>query len=300
MGLSMSPPNPRFARFAWAVLSYNVAVSIWGAFVRASGSGAGCGNHWPLCNGVITPTGPTLKTLIELTHRSTSGIDLVLVGILLAWAFRAFPPQHAVRRGAVLSAIFLMSEALLGASLVLLDHVAGNTSPNRAWSLSSHLINTLTLLACLTLTAWWAQGYKSVRPRGKAAWMAAASLLAVMLAGVSGAIAALGDTLFPASSLAKSFAQDFDPASSIFIRLRILHPVIAAATGAWLLFYGLSASRMVRVRKLPLLLMLCVVAQIAAGVVNLMLLAPVWMQLVHLLLAYSLWITLVLLCASAE
>ncbi|HEV2448061.1 MAG TPA: COX15/CtaA family protein, partial [Candidatus Sulfopaludibacter sp.] len=140
----------------------------------------------------------------------------------------------------------------------------------------------------------------AVRPRGKAAWMAAASLLAVMLAGVSGAIAALGDTLFPASSLAAGIAQDLDPASSIFLRLRILHPVIAAGTGAWLLFYGLAAGRAAGLRKPALVLMLLVVGQVAAGVVNLVLLAPVWMQLLHLALAYSVWIALVMLCASAE
>lgn len=296
----MPPPNPRFARYAWAVLLYNVAVVIWGAFVRASGSGAGCGNHWPLCNGIAAPTGPTLKTIIEFTHRSTSGIDLILVAILLVWAFRAYPRGHAVRRGAVLSGVFLITEALLGAMLVLLQQVAGNTSPNRAWTNSSHLINTLTLLACLTLTAWWASGRPALRPRGRSLWMAAASLLAVMLTGVSGAIAALGDTLFPAKSLAASMAQDFDPAASIFLRLRILHPAIAAATGAWLLFYGLSASRLPKVRGLALGLMLLAVAQVAAGGINLVLLAPVWMQLLHLLLADALWIVLVLLCASVE
>src|SRR5579883_2085148 len=239
----MPPPRPWFARYAWAVLLYNVAVVIWGAFVRASGSGAGCGNHWPLCNGAITPTGPTLETIIEFTHRSTSGVDLILVAILLFWAFRAFPPRHPVRRGAILSAVFLMMEALIGAALVLTEHVASDRSPNRGWWLSMHLINTLTLLACLTLTAWWGQGNQSVRPRGKAAWMAAAALLAVMLSGVSGAIAALGDTLFPATSLAGSFAQDFNPASNIFLRLRIWHPAIAAVAGSWLLFYGATASR---------------------------------------------------------
>jgi heme A synthase len=276
-------------------LLYNVAVVIWGAFVRASGSGAGCGNHWPLCNGVITPTGPALTTVIEFTHRSTSGIDLVLVGILLVWAFRAFPAGHLVRRGAVLSTVFLMTEALLGAALVLLDHVAKNQSPNRAWSLSSHLINTLTLLACLTLTAWWAEGRETTRPRGKAGWMAAISLAAVMLSGVSGAIAALGDTLFPASSLAGSLARDFDPASSLFLRLRVFHPAIAALTGAWLLYYGFS-----RRSRLGLWVLLLVIGQITAGVVNLLLLAPVWMQLVHLLMADALWIALVLLCASPD
>lgn len=300
MNISMQSSNRWFARYAWAVLCYNVAVVIWGAFVRASGSGAGCGNHWPLCNGEVAPTSPTLNTIIEFTHRSTSGIDLVLVAVMVVWGFRAFPKSHPVRRGVTLSAIFLMMEALIGAALVLLEHVAKNTSPNRAWSLCSHLVNTLTLLACLTLTAWWAGGKPPARLRGRFGWMATASLLAVMLAGVSGAIAALGDTLFPVSSLAKGFAQDFDPSANLFVRLRVWHPVIAAATGAWLLYFGFLRSRVANSSRMALGLMLLVVAQMAAGAINLALLAPVWMQLVHLLLADAVWIVLVLLCASGD
>src|ERR1700682_2434048 len=111
-----------FARYAWAVVAYNVAVVLWGAYVRATGSGAGCGNHWPLCNGAALPVSPSLGTIIEFTHRATSGIDLALVALLVVWAFRAFARGHPVRLGATLSAIFLMSEALLGAALVLLEH----------------------------------------------------------------------------------------------------------------------------------------------------------------------------------
>ena len=305
--LAVTPPDvrslregtpPWFPRYAWAVLAYNVAVVIWGAFVRASGSGAGCGDHWPLCNGQVTPTSPTLHTIIEFTHRTTSGLDLVLVAGMLVWAFRVFPRRHPARVGAVLSSVFLITEALIGAALVLLKHVEKNASTSRAYSLSSHLINTLTLLACLTLTAWWGMGKPRVLPRGKAAWMAAASLIAVVLAGISGAIAALGDTLFPASSLATGFAQDFDPAANIFVRLRIFHPMIAAVTGGWLLFYGLWAVRADPAKRLALAVMAMAVVQVAAGAVNLLLLAPVWMQLLHLLLADILWILLVLLCAS--
>jgi heme A synthase len=272
-------------------LGYNVAVVIWGAFVRASGSGAGCGNQWPRCDAILSPT---IKTIIEFIHRSTSGVDLVLVAILLIWAFRAFPRGHAVRRGAVLSAVFLMMEALIGAALVLLEHVGSNASANRAWSLSTHLINTLTLLACLTLTAWWAGGHPPIPPRGRIAWIAGIGLFAVMLTGVTGAIAALADTLFPSTSLAGSIARDFDASANIFLRLRALHPAIAAATAAWLLFYAISSTSRAR---LPLILL--VVAQVAAGVTNLLLLAPVGMQLLHLFLADALWITLVL-CAASE
>jgi heme A synthase len=294
---SVTAGNGAFARYAWGVLGYNLAVVLWGAFVRATDSGAGCGNHWPLCQGAITPHSPTLATLIEFTHRATSGIDLVLVALLVAWAFRAFPKGHAARLGAVLSAIFLMTEALLGAALVLLEHVAKNASPNRAYSLSTHLINTLTLLACLTLTAWWGSGKPRLRMEGRAARLAGISLAAVVVLGVSGAIAALGDTLFPATSLASGLAEDFNSSSNLFVRLRWIHPVLAMVCGGWLLAFGMGALRSAQTRKAAGAMLGMLGAQIAAGAVNLLLLAPVWMQIVHLLLGDLLWISLVLLCA---
>ena len=289
--------NRSFARYAWAVLGFNVAVVLWGAFVRATGSG-GVRQHWPLAM-AISSRRPHPQNDHRFTHRVTSGIDLAMVAFLLVWAFRAFPRRHPVRLGAVLSAIFLMTEALIGAALVLLEHVARNQSTSRGYSLSLHLINTLTLLACLTLTAWWAMGKPPVRPAGRPAWMAAASLALVMLLGVSGAIAALGDTLFPARSLAEAFAQDFDPASSIFVRLRVLHPLIAALAGVWLVLYAVSiAGRRPDLRPRARVLLGLVGAQLLAGAANLLLRAPVPMQMVHLLLADALWISLVILCAG--
>jgi len=287
-----------FGIFAWFVLAYNILVVLWGAYVRATGSGAGCGDHWPLCNGQVTPHSGSVATLIEFTHRASSGIDLALVAVLILWAFRAFPKGHAARPGAVLSGVFLMTEALIGAGLVLFDQVAKNPSLTHAWSLAVHLINTLTLLACLTLTAWWGTGKPRVRLRGRARWVAAATLAAVMLLGVSGAIAALGDTLFPAPSLAAGFAQDLSPTANLFVRLRVLHPMLAAGVGTWLLFFAGSA--MERARVAAIAVMTLVVAQIAAGGLNLLLLAPVWMQLVHLLLADLLWVALVLTIAQSS
>jgi heme A synthase len=99
------------AGFAWIVLAFNVAVAIEGAFVRATGSGAGCGNHWPLCNGQVVIGTPSMATVIEFVHRSMTGIDAAMVLGLLAWTFRAFPKRHAARLGAVLSTIFMFSEA---------------------------------------------------------------------------------------------------------------------------------------------------------------------------------------------
>jgi heme A synthase len=290
-----------FTRYAWAVLAYNLGVVLWGAFVRATGSGAGCGNHWPLCNGTVAQHSPSAATIIEFTHRVTSGLDLALVALLVVWAFRRFPRQHPVRLGATLSAVFLVTEALIGAALVLLEHVARNASVSRAYSLSTHLVNTLTLLACLTLTAWWSTERPAPKgvPSPSRVWMAGVSLASVVVLAVSGAMAALGDTLFPVTSLAAGLAQDLDPAANIFLRLRLFHPVIAAAVGVWLLFYAVSsASRRPDVSGRAWTLVALLAAQIVAGVVNVLLLAPVWMQIVHLLLAGLLWITLVLLCAA--
>jgi heme A synthase len=287
-----------FVRFAWFVLAFTVGVVLWGAYVRATGAGAGCGNHWPLCNGEVLPHSGAVKTLIEFTHRGMSGIDGILILLLLVWAFRVFPPAHPARMGAALSFTFLVTEALIGAALVKLEHVAQNASVGRAWSLSGHLINTLLLLACLALTAWCAQ--RSQRRMLRGAWKMLPLVLMVILTGISGAIAALGDTLFPAASLASGFQQDFSPAANIFLRLRVFHPFLAVATAACLAFFALRmAARRPEAKPYAQSLLALVVLQVAAGAGNLVLLAPVWMQLLHLLLADMVWIALVLLAASA-
>lgn len=296
----LTTASRRFSQYAWAVLALNVAVVLWGALVRATGSGAGCGSNWPRCNGEVIPTSPTVHTLIEFTHRAMTGADVPLVALLVFWAFREFPRRHPVRAAAVLSAVFLVTEALIGAGLVLFDQVAQNASASRAWWLSGHLLNTLTLLAVLTLTAWWGAGNPAARFAGKPALLAGLSLAAVALLGISGVIAALGDTLFPSASLSAGLAQDFAPSANFWVRLRLFHPMIAAVVAVWLAYYALSAmARRPVLRPHALLLLAFVAAQIAAGAANLLLLAPVWMQILHLLLADLVWISLVIFASEA-
>jgi heme A synthase len=289
--------NARFARYAWGVLTYNIAVVLWGAVVRATGSGAGCGNHWPTCNGDVIPQAPAIQTMVEFTHRAMTGLDGPLVVLLVVWAFRAFAKGHAARLGAVVSGVFLVTEALIGAALVKLELVAGSTSPARGYWISLHLVNTLTLLASLALTAWWGGGHPKGRFAGPAAKASAISIGAVLVLAVSGAIAALGDTLFPSRTLIAGLSADLDPAANVLLKLRVLHPMIAALTAAWLVFFGVTTPRGPSTGLSRGMLTL-LGAQLAAGVANLLLLAPVWMQIVHLLLADLLWIWLVLLCAS--
>ena len=121
----------RFSRFAWGVTAYNILVILWGAWVRISGSGAGCGEHWPDCNGEVIPTAPTTRTLIEFTHRATSGLCLVLTLAMAVWAYRVFAPRHHVRRAANVTLAFVLAEAALGASAW-----APNTTRSRAPSSS--------------------------------------------------------------------------------------------------------------------------------------------------------------------
>ena len=289
----------RFAKYVWVVLAYNVAVVLWGAFVRATGSGAGCGSHWPLCNGDIVPRAPVLETVIEFTHRISSGISLLLILGLLIWAFRSFPKGHIVRFGAVLTAIFIITEALVGAGLVLFGWTAQNAS---VVPTAIHLVNTFLLLASLVLTGYWASGGDQLifHNQGLVLWALGIGLLGVLFVGVSGAITALGDTLFPASSLAEGMQQDFAAGSHFLIRLRVWHPVIAVTVGFYLIFVS-SLLAMLRanpaIRRAAISLAVLFVFQLGAGLLNLVLLAPVWMQLVHLLLADTVWITLVLLAA---
>lgn len=296
--------HSRFATFAWAVLAYNLAVVAWGAFVRATGSGAGCGSHWPLCNGEVVLRAPEMATLIELTHRVTSGIALLLVVGMLVWAWRAYPKGHPVRLGAALSMGFMLMEALLGAGLVLFELVAHNATAVRAFSMAAHLLNTFLLIGAITLTAWWASGGRPVRLRGQGAagWLLGAGLVAMLLLGVSGAVTALGDTLFAGGRVAAGVRADQVDFVHLLVQIRIFHPLIAVAVGLYLV---IAAGIVRRLRPAPAtnrlaqVLVVLFLAQLAVGLLNVRLAAPVAVQLIHLLLADAVWIALVLLAASA-
>jgi heme A synthase len=295
----------RFARYAWFVLAYNLFVILWGAFVRASGSGAGCGSHWPLCNGVPVPLAPQLETIIEFAHRMTSGLSLVLVVLLVVWGFRAFAKGHSVRKAVVAVFIFEMVEVLVGAGLVLLGLVARDESVARAIVMPIHLANTFLLLGSTALAAWWASGHAPIRLRGQGilgiGWVI--GLVGVMFIGMSGAVTALGDTLFPAGSLIEGMRQDISPTVHVLVRLRVWHPVIAVAIALYVVVYLAPALAGRRpggaTTKLSRVLIGLVAIQLAAGFVNVVLLAPIWMQIIHLALAAAVWVALVLLGAAA-
>jgi heme A synthase len=294
---------PRFAVYAWVVLAYNLVVVLWGSFVRATGSGNGCGSHWPLCNGVAVPRSPTLATIIEVTHRYSSAIAGMLILGMLFWAFRAFPRKHIVRTGALMTTFFVLTEGAIGAGLVLYEKTAQDKSTARIVYLSVHLINTFLLVACIALTAWWASGAKrpSWRTAGNVRWFLLAGMFSTLILGVSGAITALGDTLYPVSSLAEGLRQDLSSSAPFVVQFRKYHPLIAMLVGGFLAIFALYRSTLttsITTRRLAFSLSGLVVAQWVFGALDVYLLAPYWLQLLHLFLADLLWIAAILLSAD--
>jgi heme A synthase len=170
----------------------------------------------------------SVEMMIEYLHRASSGIVGALALAQLAWVLLATPRRDPARRGAIAGAFFMVTEGAVGAAIVLFERVAGDKSAAHAAWMAVHLVNTFLLIAALACTTWWLSGGAAPRlrwSRAAALWTAgAAALLAV---GVTGALAALGDTLFGAKSLAEGVAADFSPTAHFLQQLRVLHPVAA-------------------------------------------------------------------------
>lgn len=289
--LPLAWSQSRLTSAAWGILAYNILVVLWGAFVRATGSGAGCGEHWPLCNGSVMPAFPQWHTAVEFTHRATSGLALLAVVALFFAVRRSFAPSHLARRAAVYSLVFIVNETLVGAVLVLFGLTAGSRSPWRAVVLAFHLANTLLLLGSLALTAWWSAetSPKWSADRRTRTWLWIAAALSVVTSAAGG-IAALGDTLFPAVSVAAGMREEFARNAHWMVQLRVLHPLLAIVTGCYILWLATTIPS----GRTSTLIAGLVLTQFALGGLNILLLTPLWSQIAHLFLADLLWVTLVL------
>ena len=296
-------PSAALRRFAWIVLAYFIAVILWGALVRATGSGAGCGEHWPLCNGTVLQHSPRVDTMIEFTHRVTSGLSFFSAVGLLVWVYRGTRRGHLARGMAAATVGFTLVEAILGALLVKLGLTAQSTSPLRAPYLALHLTNTLLLLAALTLTAHFlgrTHGFLRSDVKLAAPLRSSLGLIVVLAVGVTGSLAALGDTLFPATSLGDALKQDISQTGGWLLRWRWTHPAVAflaCVFRIWLLVRAARRNAYWDNRGISALVLVLLAAQYVLGVLDVVLLAPVWLQVLHLLGADVLWAALVVLTA---
>lgn len=294
-----------FATFAWVTLGCNLVVILWGVFLRASHSGDGCGQHWLTCQGEIIPSAPELKTVIEYSHRVSTAIVGLVVLALVFWAFRATRKGDPARWAAVLSLVFIVVEALIGRGLVLTGNTADNWTPSRPYWTAGHLINTFLLVAFLTLTAWFAGGRRRFNFRRPAReWiLLAVGIIAILVIGVSGSMAALTNMLFPSASLTQGLAQDFDPNSNYLLRLRIFHPLLSIILAVYLVFLAGWLKRLTpndpQASRWPSILSIAVIVQVAFGAATLLTLGPIVMQIGHLFLADAIWISFVLCAAES-
>ncbi len=298
----------RLAHFAGFTTLFTVAVILWGAFVRATLSGDGCGDSWPDCGGHIGPSSSQTSTRIEWVHRLTSGLDLLLIAALFVWVRVKVPRAQnpAARRCAALSLALIVVEALLGAGLVLLRLVALNPAPARVVWVSVHLLNTFLLLGALTLTAYHlhhrARPIIDMTPRSrKTPRRYLVALAAVLVVAITGAVTALADTLFPSPGGLREIMQGSKP---WLVRLRVIHPALATAVTTYLFILmrktlreedGTSTFRAAHVGVLTL-----VVLQMTVGVLNIVTQTPVALQLTHLALADALWVALTLCAVTAS
>jgi heme A synthase len=294
----------KFAKYAWFVLAYNIVVILWGVFLRASKSGDGCGQHWLTCHGEVIPSAPELKTIIEFSHRITSGLAFVAVLILVIWSFRKFEKRDNLRRTSLVAFIFIITEALVGAGLVLTGNTAETLTAARPFWMIGHLTNTFILLAFLSLTAWFASGGKRFKLKAEPKVMALLVLAfaGIFLVGMTGSVAALSSMLFPSQSLAEGIQQDFSSTSHILQRLRVFHPITSILVGVFLVFLAGWLRKLAPdeswVSRFSGALSLLILLQIAFGAVTLLTGAPIVMQLIHLFLADAVWISFVLLTAA--
>lgn len=310
-GKNAKPASHRrlVARVARWTLAYTILVILFGAVVRITGSGAGCGQHWPSCHGEIAHLPRSWETLIELSHRVTSGGALLAVLILLVLAIRNLPGGHAARRAAYAAVAFMLVEALIGAALVLLALVGTDASTRRAVVMPAHLISTFALTASLVLTARWADPswedslQKLARGARRPTFQLGLAVFTLLLISGTGALTALGDTLYPpsASSLAGRIAEDQGVSATFLQRLRVLHPLLAVFGGGWVARAGhqlAAISGRPAARRAARSLLAFTGVQLLAGSLNVFLSAPGWLQVLHLGLSLGVWLSFVL-CAAA-
>lgn len=275
---------------AWTALLANGLVILQGAVVRATGSGAGCGSHWPSCNGEFIPLGHSLETMIEFSHRLLS-LSVLVLGAWLVWrAFLSRQEKPGLWAFALAAFGFLIMEALLGAATVLLGLTGENASFGRGIMVASHLVNSLLLVGMLALTVVYARDDApafplKVRSQPLLATVLAVGVFSMLFLMFSGGIAAMGNTMFPSASLREGIAADFDPNSHPIIRLRILHPLVALTVGFYLfasLGLGWWMKPVQQAKRLVQWLFGVYAAQVVIGTANLALLAPIVLQLLHL------------------
>lgn len=304
----MSQKNNFFSTYCFSILCFCLFIILWGAWVRISHSGDGCGQSWPSCDGqYLLEAGEKRKTWIEWIHRATSGLFGIAVLSLMIGAFFKFSLRHPVFKSSVCVLLFTVSEALIGARLVLAGLTGSNTSLARVLTMNLHLLNSLLLTGSLFI-CWRLSKCKNYSLSNALFYLKTKSfffisLIIFFIIVFFGSLSSLSASLLPSHSLLEGISSDFNPESHWMIRLRLLHPLLALIFGGgFLLYYFLKNTKSERGKGLykikslfkdrkispQEIFIFCLIFALLSGFLNLLLLSPVFLKLTHLLIVYLL------------
>ncbi len=258
-----------------------------GAFVRATGSGDGCGATWPTCKGRIIPALTDTSELIEFSHRSVSGLLLVVTLIIFSKT-RKFQKGSLVKSVTNYLTFFVIFEAIIGAIIVLFEWVGLNSSLPRIVAVPIHLVNTFGLLGCYAILYKIVEDdLKEIKSIFNRNFILISFLF--LLSGATGSITALADVLFPSASFIEGFLEDFDKTSEALTRLRILHPIISSALSVVLYVYSTRIDKKYGVNVK--LLKTFVIVAVLLGLFNVISNIVLPLSILHLAIADFLWIS---------
>ena len=279
----------KLSSLATVGLTTSILSILAGAIVRATGSGDGCGASWPTCNGRVIPSLETSSEIIEFSHRSISGVLLIVTLLLFV---KSKDPDTPLLHKKIINYLtfFVLLEAAIGAVIVIYEWVGLNSSLPRIIAVPLHLVNTFALLGFYTLIFYLLRESENKLSNFFDKRIKIAFVL-FFLTGATGSITALADVLFPSASFVEGFIEDFDSTSEVLTRLRILHPFVSTILSIFLFSesnrfkkeFAIDAS----------IIKVLVIVGVILGVLNVVSNIILPLSILHLLLADLLWITYV-------
>lgn len=265
----------RYTLLAWTAAVVTYLLIVLGAVVRITGSGMGCGDHWPLCNGKLVPPLEDIGTVIEWSHRLVAAlVSILVVGLaVVAWIDRqrAGEPSggHAVAVSLVAVAL-LVIQVLLGAVTVWLELPA--------WSVILHLGTAMLLLATLLLAASSPPVPLSFR-RGGTMGLLVLTFVTVLFGALTanlGAAAACAG--FPLCN------GEIIPSAGPLAHIHWTHRLLAYALAILLVVWAIR-----RPSPAARALLALVLLQVAIGAGTVLLGLPAGMQAAHLAVGTAVW-----------
>ena len=279
----------KLSSLATAGLTTSILSILAGAIVRATGSGDGCGASWPTCNGRVIPSLETSSEIIEFSHRSISGVLLIVTLLLF---IKSKDPDTPLLHKKIINYLtfFVLLEAAIGAVIVIYEWVGLNSSLPRIIAVPLHLVNTFALLGFYTLIFYLLRESENKLSNFFDKRIKIAFAL-FFLTGATGSITALADVLFPSASFVEGFIEDFDSTSEVLTRLRILHPFVSTILS---IFLFSESNRFKKEYAIDTsIIKVLVIVGVILGVLNVVSNIILPLSILHLLLADLLWIAYV-------